>query len=174
MAKEIERKFLVKLENGNLPKEITEAPCKLIMQGYLSLDINRQVRIRTEKELVSYDTRKTPDWAVVAAFLTIKGASKGISTDEFEYDLDWKDALELMKLCTGHLITKIRSDVGRWEVDTFLGDNEGLFVAEIELTDINEYVELPYWVGKEVSTGHQYKNVSLAVNPWKSIKEKDI
>ncbi len=53
-----------------------------------------------------------------------------------------------------------------WEIDVFFGDNDGLIVAEVELTDENEKIELPKWVGEEVSADPRYFNSNLSSNPY--------
>lgn len=54
-----------------------------------------------------------------------------------------------------------------WEIDVFEGENAGLTVAEIELTDPNEPFELPAWVAEEISHDPRYYNVCLVKNPYK-------
>ena len=111
---EIERKFLV---TGN---EWRDTPGVSIRQGYLNREPERTVRIRL---------------AGGEAFLTIKGPSSGAARREFEYAIPVSHAQELLKMCEGRLIEKMRKRVGVsglvWEVDEFLGDNLGLVIAEI-------------------------------------------
>ena len=57
--------------------------------------------------------------------------------------------------------------IGRWELDVFEGANNGLVIAEIELVDADEEIELPEWVGAEVSDDPKYYNLNLALNPMK-------
>jgi CYTH domain-containing protein len=172
MAKEIERKFLVKLVDGVLPSEIMQARCKLLTQGYLNLDKARQVRIRTTEDLRSYNELQFR--AGKHAFITLKGKTEGITRDEFEFEIPFLDCLDAFKLCKCSLIEKVRSNIGRWEVDTFLGDNTGLFVAEIELSSEDEPFDRPDWLGEEVSKYDRYKNINLAVNPFCKWKEDGI
>ena len=54
-----------------------------------------------------------------------------------------------------------------WEVDEFLGNNNGLIVAEIELTSETEKFNLPQWIDKEVTNEVKYYNSNLAINPYK-------
>ena len=151
MAKEIERKYLV---NTAVWKPQTGGTT--IRQGYLSSVKERVVRVRT----------KGPK-----AFLTIKGVTRGISRAEFEYEIPVDDAdLLLTNLCEQPLIEKTRyKEVhgGKtWEIDVFFGDNDGLIVAEVELTDENEKIELPKWAGEEVSADPRYFNSNLSSNPY--------
>jgi CYTH domain-containing protein len=89
-------------------------------------------------------------------YLTIKGLSQGISRAEYEYPIPAKDAQEMLdNLCEPPLIEKTRYKIEIagliWEVDEFAGENQGLIVAEVELTDENQTIELPDWIDKEVS-----------------------
>jgi adenylate cyclase len=146
MPIEIERKFLVDV--GELKKANPEMPYKFhISQGYLSND--PAVRIRTaDKE----------------AWITVKG--KGLITRaEFEYHIPNADAVELLGLCKSSLeknryIFTYGHDV--WEVDEFLREHLGLWVAEIELDSPDQVFSHPSWVGKEVTNDHRYQNVYLA------------
>lgn len=169
MAKEIERKFLVKLVDGQyLPSEILHAPCHLVTQGYLNLDKARQVRIRTIEGVASKSHTQE-------AFITIKGKAEGITRDEFEYRITFQDALEMFSLCQGLLIIKTRTKIGPWEVDVFGGENDGLFVAEIELKSEDEKFDCPEWLGEEVSKDPRYSNINLAQEPFKTWgKEKTL
>ena len=154
MGTEIERKFLV---TGSEWKNGTGvAYC----QGYVNRSKERTVRVRIAGEL---------------AFLTIKGAVQGIARAEFEYPIPLQDAEQLLKLCDGPLIQKMRYIVEyagkRWEVDEFFGDNQGLVVAEIELQDENDTFACPAWVGREVSHDARYFNSNLASHPYSKWRE---
>ena len=150
MPTETERKFLVIGTDWKVG-----APGKEFSQGYLSQDPERSVRVRIAGD---------------QAFLTIKGMSHGISRQEFEYPIPRDDASELLSLCLPAIISKTRYFVEinghRWEVDEFHGDNQGLVIAEIELDNESDQVELPQWIGKEVSDDTRYYNVSLAKSPY--------
>ena len=150
---EIERKFLVK-DNAYVENAFRK---RHIVQGYICSDAQRSVRIRICED---------------EAFLTIKSATndRGWSRYEFEQPLQMNDANELIKLCQPGWIEKIRFEVRfghhTWEVDVFQGENEGLIVAEIELTSEDEVFELPEWIGQEVSGDPKYYNVMLAKRPY--------
>lgn len=152
MAWEIERKFLVK---GNY-KEYAYAH-EEIVQGYLSSVKERTVRVRIKGE---------------KAYITIKGISNesGISRFEWEKEISINDARELLKLCEPGIIDKIRYYIknGRhtFEVDEFNGENEGLIMAEIELSSENEQFEKPDWLGEEVTGDLRYYNSSLTKLPY--------
>ena len=150
MATEIERKFLVVSDEWKQHSAGTP-----YHQGYLSRDPDRTVRVRVAGE---------------SAYLTIEGRTHGLSRQEFEYPIPALDALALLAICDGPLIEKTRYVVEhrghRWEIDEFSGDNSGLVLAEVELLEVNEAVDLPPWVGREVSDDPRYYNSNLAVNPF--------
>lgn len=152
---EIERKFLVL--SGSYKKEA--ATQKRIVQGYLNSNPERTVRVRIKGD---------------QGFLTIKGKSNDAGTIrmEWEKEIPLSDAEQLLTLCEKGAIDKIRyeikSGIHTFEVDEFFGDNEGLTVAEIELSDENEAFEKPSWLGKEVTGDQRYYNSQLSNNPFKS------
>jgi CYTH domain-containing protein len=149
---EIERKFLVR------GAPWAAARGTRYRQGYLAADPERTVRVRIAGE---------------RAFLTIKGASRGATRSEFEYPIPLADAEQLLEqLCPGPLIEKIRYRIehaGRtWDVDRFCGDNLGLVLAEIELEHADQEIELPPWVGREVTGDSRFYNACLATQPVSS------
>lgn len=149
MAVEIERKFLV---TGDAWRSASPT---YFSQGYLNSDKARTVRVRI---------------AGTAAFLTVKGLSKGASRAEFEYPIPLADARQLLELCEQPLIKKYRHEIHYagflWEVDEFLGENHGLVVAEIELpTEYTEFAK-PDWLGTEVTGDVRYFNSSLVQMPF--------
>lgn len=151
MATEIERKFLVRGEGW---RALGEAVA--YRQGYLSTAPARCVRVRIAGE---------------HAFLTLKGATTGARRAEFEYAIPVADARELLDtLCLRPLIEKVRRTIHlhgvTWEVDEFAGDNRGLVVAEVELTDPLQAVELPDWIGREVTGEARYYNANLVRHPY--------
>jgi CYTH domain-containing protein len=149
---EIERKFTV---DGDFMPEV--AYSQRITQGYICADEDRTVRVRMAGD---------------KAFITIKGPSdKDMwSRYEFERQIDLCDATELMKLCRAGVVDKVRHYIPRgkhtWEVDVFHGDNEGLFIAEIELASRDEAFDLPHWAGREVTSDARYYNAALARRPY--------
>ena len=149
MGKEIERKFLVK---GFTWREVKGA---MIRQGYLNSAKERNVRVRIIED---------------KAYLTIKGIAVGASRLEFEYEVPHKDAAELLEICEKPLIEKRRYRVLEggfiWEVDEFFGENEGLFVAEVELESEDQTFHKPDWVGEEVTEDPRYFNSNLIKNPY--------
>ena len=151
MAKEIERKFLVKGEEfKNLAKGVN------YRQGYLSTVKERTVRVRT------IDSE---------GFLTVKGITVGASRAEYEYKIPAADANEMLNnLCEKPIVEKNRYKIAQgkhtWEIDEFLGVNLGLIVAEIELSAEDEKFEKPSWIGEEVTGDPKYFNSNLIKNPF--------
>lgn len=152
MGIEIERKFLVN-SNDEFLQILKDAPFSEIQQSYLSLEPERSLRIRLRNE---------------KAFITIKGKQKGISRAEFEYEIPFEDGLELIKMGSFSPIKKRRylHEVGTltWEIDVFQAQNEGLIIAEIELTTESQYFEKPSWLGKDVTAEHRYSNLNMYQN----------
>lgn len=106
-----------------------------------------------------------------AAWLTIKEAVAGVTRDEYEYPLPVPDAARMLEtLCTA-VIRKRRHIVPvagfEFEVDEFLGDNQGLVVIELELDDADQAFPRPAWLGREVSGEVRYYNVNLARYPYR-------
>ena len=105
------------------------------------------------------------------AYLTIKGRSAGSVRAEYEYPIPVEDAAFLLEnLCRRPLVEKIRYSVDfagkMWVVDVFGGENEGLVLAEVELQDPAEAVELPEWAGEEVTGNSRFENASLVARPY--------
>lgn len=157
MGIEIERKFLVKKDKW---AQVVKTERLLFRQGYIVSDPQKTIRVRLT------DT---------SGFITIKGETIGAARPEFEYAIPPADAQQLLdNFCYAEL-SKIRyfipHDGHTWEVDEFLGQNEGLIVAEIELDAEDEKFSLPGWIDKEVTSEKKYTNSNLSVNPfrdWKS------
>jgi len=152
MAIEIERKFLVQ---GDSWRQLgTGVP---YWQGYIMSSQGKTVRVRRAGD---------------RGYLTIKGGAQGISRHEFEYEIPLSDAEELLEMCDRPLIEKTRYKILHhelvWEVDEFWGDNEGLIIAEVELTDPDQPLQLPDWVDREVSYDPRYFNAALARQPYRS------
>ena len=154
MRQEIERKFLVAGDFKPFAKKAVR-----IVQGYLSSVAERTVRIRVKGD---------------EGFITVKGlgSESGASRFEWEKEIPVSDALELMKLCEPGVIDKTRYlvDVGghTYEVDEFYGDNDGLVVAEIELSSEDEDFIRPEWLGEEVTGDVKYYNSMLMKHPYKN------
>lgn len=104
--------------------------------------------------------------------MTVKGKSSenGLSRFEWEKEISQYDAQQMLKLCVG-VIRKTRCSVlidGMvWEIDVFHDDNEGLVVAEVELTSESQSIILPPWITKEVTGDPKYYNSNLIQTPYK-------
>lgn len=152
MAIEIEKKFLVTNDKYKSAKDSA-----LFRQGYLSIEAERTVRVR------SYDGK---------GLLTIKGKTQSCSREEYEYDIPAQDAqIMLDKLCLQPIIEKVRYfltyEGNAWVVDEFLGVNKGLVVAEIELESEQQMFVKPEWIGYEITSDSRYFNSNLVNNPYK-------
>ena len=153
MAVEIERKFLVRSNAYHAAACSSEH----IVQGYLQSAPERTVRVR-----IKGDT----------GYLTIKGKGTNGGTSRFEWEqaIPLADAESLLQLCEPGIIDKIRYRVPAgphtWEVDEFAGENAGLVVAEIELTNVEEAFDKPDWLGDEVTGDNRYYNSALKQHPF--------
>ncbi|MBQ8493349.1 MAG: CYTH domain-containing protein [Alistipes sp.] len=151
MGREIERKFLVVGEYKHLAHSSSH-----LVQGYIASG-RRTVRVRLS------DSR---------AWLTIKGPSRdgGLSRYEWEMEIDAKEALELLQLAEGALVDKrrwlVEYEGHTFEVDEFAGDNEGLTIAEVELSSTDETFARPAWLGREVTGERRFYNSHLRAHPY--------
>ena len=156
MGIEIERKFLVKQE---IWAQLEKPDGEFYRQGYLLTDPTKTIRVRQTSE---------------KGFLTIKGISVGASRAEFEYEIPHEEAKELLDQFSVSELSKIRYKIlfenKLWEVDEFLGENEGLMVAEIELQSEDEAFSTPNWFGEEVTGEEKYYNSNLTLLPFKNWK----
>lgn len=154
---EIERKYKVIREQW---QKADKPDGEKIIQGYLSTDVDKTIRVRIKGS---------------QAFMTVKGETVNISREEIEFSMPVDKATELIEKFAAGIIEKTRYSIpykGKlWEVDNFTGDNEGLLIAEIELDSEDETVELPAWIGKEVSDDSRYYNSNLSINPYKEWKD---
>jgi adenylate cyclase len=153
MATETERKFLIQ---GEFRGEVTSET--YIIQGYLSSVTERTVRIRIRSG---------------KGYITVKGeaAEGGAARYEWEKEIPLSEAEELLLLCEPGVIEKTRYIIERsnhiYEVDEFHGDNSGLILAEVELSNIDEPFERPSWLGEEVTGDNRYYNSFLAKHPYR-------
>ena len=153
MAFEIERKFLV--QHDKLPA-LHDAT--LIQQAYIPTSNSTTVRIRL---------------AETRALLTIKTQAVNLTRREYEYAIPVVDAREMLEeVCGDNLVEKQRYLVQHagltWEIDVFMGNNQGLIVAEVELEREDQHIDLPDWVDEEVSHDRRYSNFYLSTTPYSS------
>jgi adenylate cyclase len=153
MGLEIERKFLVC--NQDWRRFLTADQGILYAQGYLVATPERTVRVRIAGE---------------QGYLTVKGPTVGATRLEFEYAIPLADAEALLPLCELPALTKYRYNIDYaglvWEVDQFLAPNQGLMLAEVELTSAEQAIQIPTWVGDEVTADPRYYNAYLARHPY--------
>ena len=155
MPLEIERKFLVRDPSWKRADLRHVRLC----QGYIKTDPARHITVRIRL-------------AGEKAFLTLKGPAHGAARSEFEYEIPPEEAEQMLAEFVPHgKVEKIRyflpSPDGTWEIDEYLGDNEGLVTAELELPSADASFERPTWLGSEVTAIPRYLNSMLAVYPWK-------
>lgn len=151
MSIEIERKFLI---TGNDWKQ--GAQFSQYRQGYIFAGKNGIVRVRTIDQ---------------KGYLTIKSAPVGLKRQEYEYEIPFSDANAMLDhMCKNYIVEKMRYKLKyadhTWEIDIFAGYNEGLTLAEIELSYENEPFERPPWIGKEVTQDPKYYNSNLSKKPY--------
>jgi adenylate cyclase len=125
-----------------------------LRQGYLSLGPGPTVRVRRAGPM---------------AFITVKGDGQ-IARPEFEYGIPVEDAEAMLAhLCHRPLIEKTRHEVWYsgllWQLDVFEGDHDGLVLAEVELASVGQPVQLPSWIGREVTDDPRYRNSELSRRP---------
>lgn len=152
MAKEIERKYLLK--NDSWRQEVVNS--EHYVQAYLANNKQCSVRIRICDD---------------KADLNIKGMTIGVVRDEYEYTIPIEDARTMVEtICLKPYIEKTRHFVQHagktWEIDEFEKENQGLIVAEVELEDTREEIQLPAWIGEEVTEDPKYYNVCLIQHPY--------
>lgn len=156
MGIEIERKFLV---NRQIWDQLEKPAGEFYRQGYLLTDPTKTIRVRQTSN---------------KGFLTIKGISVGAKRAEFEYEIPFLEAKELLDQFSVSELSKIRYKIlfedKIWEVDEFLDENEGLMVAEIELKTEDETFNIPEWIGEEVTEEEKYYNSNLTLFPFKNWK----
>jgi adenylate cyclase len=158
MATEIERKFLVQSEDWRKLSRTTQ----MLRQGYLCIaapPAKAEVRIRC-----------VPN----RAFITVKGPG-GLTRSEFEYEIPLADAETMLThFCSTRIIEKSRHRVEFagvvWEIDEYCGAHQGLVLAEVELRQTKQEVQLPAWLGREVTEDKTFKNANLAADPhsWRN------
>lgn len=156
MSIEIERKFKVA---GNFRPYVSRS--YRICQGYLSSVPERTVRVRIKGD---------------RGYITVKGVSSESGTSRFEWEKEISvgEAADLLGICEKGMIDKTRHIVevdgsgGKnvFEVDEFHGDNEGLVIAEIELSAEDEDFARPQWLGEEVTGDNRYYNSYLSCHPY--------
>ena len=149
MGIEIERKYLIASAGW---RDLVTAT-QLLRQGYLTAGSGVTVRIRTVDDRLGY--------------ITIKSGGSALARAEFEYEVPIADARQMLGYVRGAQIEKRRHHLdlpgGDWVVDEFQGRHTGLLIAEVELESPTGKLDLPEWLGAEVTGDPQYYNSSLAM-----------
>jgi CYTH domain-containing protein len=159
MPLEIERKFLV--DNDGWKNSITRSIG--IRDGLIASNNGHKARVRISDD---------------KATITLKSRRRGPTRTEFEYAIPRSDAEEMLRtMCDGHVLDKVRHFVSHagatWYVDVYEGILNGVVLAEIELESADQKLELPDWVGKEVTGDPSYRKVNLLaqhIAAWRSMK----
>ena len=152
MALEIERKFL--LANDDWKREVIKR--EHLWDGLIARFGEGKVRVR----LTDSD-----------AWLTIKGPREGISRLEFEYEIPRADAEQMLRtLCQGDpILETVRHTVPfgglDWTIDVYMGPLAGVVFAEVELEHSDQHLQLPPWVGEEVTNGSKRAPSRAASSP---------
>jgi adenylate cyclase len=159
VPQEIERKFLVANDEWRRGADHGKG----LRQAYLAETDRVVVRLRIEDD--------------ARGILTIKSAESGLSRQEFEFPVELADAEALIRLRQGSVLEKTRFRAPHagadWEVDVYSGQNAGLVLAEIELKSEDQAVELPPWVGREVTGSAEFYAARLARRPFVSWPETE-
>ena len=147
MALEIERKFLVSSDDW----ESAVTRSIRIRDGLIASSNGQKARVRIT------DSKAT---------ITLKGQKRGLIRNEFEYAIPYSDAEEMLRtMCDGHVLEKVRHFVPHagevWSVDVYDGILRGVVIAEIELKHADQQIELPDWIGKEVTNDPRYRKINL-------------
>ena len=166
MGTEIERKYLVDRAAWRSQKELLQSQSSTIgaryCQGYIPTSNGTTVRVRIIEE---------------RGFITIKSKTVGHTRAEYEYPIPLDDAQAMLdNLCLKPVIDKYRYKIAIdnlvWEVDEFLGENEGLIIAEVELESESQLVTPPAWIDREVND-KKYFNSYLVKHPYSTWKNKE-
>lgn len=152
---EIERKFLVAHDGW----KSAVGKSARIRDGLVATTSGRKTRVRI------IDDRAT---------IAIKGEHKGLGRSEFEYSIPISDAEEILTtMCDDHVLEKVRHHVPHgglvWEIDVYDGLLKGVTIAEVELDRPDRVVELPDWVGDEITGDLRYSKASME----KAARRKD-
>ena len=156
MALEIERRFLIK--NDNWKKFITKKI--FIEQGYLSKNLDDWIiRIRASGK----DFR-----------IALKKHIESFTNFEFEYSIPRKDGETIMSNLSNTIKKErffLEVEKKSWIIDCFKENNYPLEIAEIELSNETEDLNLPSFISKEITGLKHFSNLSLASKPFSKWKD---
>jgi adenylate cyclase len=158
MATEIERKFLI-VDDGWKSAIVQSARLR---DGLIASNNGHKARVRIMDG---------------SAIITLKSRKNGPSRTEFEYEIPRSDAEEILRtMCDGNILDKVRHYVSHesviWHVDVYDGLLSGVILAEVELQDVNQKLELPSWIGREVTTDPAYRKINMFAQRLAALREK--
>jgi CYTH domain-containing protein len=147
MAIEIERKFLV--VNDGWKNSVVR--CVQIRDGLIANNKGHKARVRIADDV---------------ATIALKSRKRGLVRTEFEYAIPYSDAQEILRImCDGNALYKVRHFVpyasNIWQIDVYEGLLDGVILAEIELTDADQKLTIPNWIGEEVSANPRYRKINM-------------
>jgi CYTH domain-containing protein len=148
VALEIERKFL--LANDGWKSAIARSV--RIRDGLIANSNGQKARVRIADDV---------------ATIALKSRKRDlIVRDEFEYSIPLSDAEEILRImCDGNVLYKTRHFVlhasNTWQVDVYEGLLDGVVLAEIELTNVDQTLMLPDWIGAEVTSDPSFRKINM-------------
>ena len=161
MAKEIKRKYLVDIKDFNKIVDLSQDNKLSIKQCYLKNAKDLVIRLRLQN---SINEEK--------AFIKIKGKTIGRTELEYEYEIPYNEALEMIVEFGEEILSKTRYFLNynevMFKIDVFEGNNDGLIIAKVELKNEKEQIVLPDWIGEEISLDKRYFNNNLLKYPFKN------
>ena len=100
------------------------------------------------------------------ATIALKSRRSGPSRTEFEYAIPYSDAVEMLRsMCDGRVLEKVRHIIPHasavWHVDVYEGILNGVVLAEVELQHADQKLDLPGWIGKEVTNDPMYRKINM-------------
>jgi len=157
MPLEIERKFL--LTNDGWKNGVTRRIC--IRDGLIASNNGNKARVRIS------DSNAT---------ITLKSRRRGPSRTEFEYRIPCSDAEEMLRtMCDGQVLDKVRHVIihagAVWHIDVYEGILHGVVLAEVELQQADQKLDLPGWVGEEVTGDASYRKINMLTQRIVDLRE---
>ena len=157
MPLEIERKLL--LANDDWKSWVTRRI--RIRDGLIASNNGNKARVRIS------DSNAT---------ITLKSRRRGPSRTEFEYPISYSDAEEMLRsLCDGQVLDKVRHVIihagAVWHIDVYEGILHGVVLAEVELQQADQKLDLPGWVGEEVTGDASYRKINMLTQRLFDLRE---
>jgi len=171
MPLEIERRFLV-VGAGWREHCIWQVEMR---QGYLvRQDDGLTLRVRTSQ---GKSDPAPKAWLTLKAIPPQAAPAPASVRLEYEYQIPYDDALELLEIAPEQLCKQrygLNLPGGDWVLDVFADNNAPLIVAEVELGDADEILNLPAWCGEELTGRHKLSNAALARHPLQQWSEAEL